>query len=99
MQISQIYYIEYAVTKLSKYMQYSRSVIFKLYLLTFCTNPPVSSYLESDWKKLALGFMFGSNLWSISRIDKSLEMNFVGKYGFISFYSDFLKCIKMNGTL
>ena len=55
MQISQIYYIKYAVTKLSKYMQYSRSVIFKLYLLTFCTNPPVSSYLESDWKKLALG--------------------------------------------
>ena len=48
MQISQIYYIEYAVTKLSKYMQYSRSVIFKLYLLTFCTNLPVSSYLESD---------------------------------------------------
>ena len=48
MQISQIYYIKYAVTKLSKYMQYSRSVIFKLYLLTFCTNPPVSSYLESD---------------------------------------------------
>ena len=29
----------------------------------------------------------------MSRIDKSLEMNFVGKYGFISFYSDFLKCI------
>ena len=97
MQISQIYYIEYAVTKLSKYMQYSRSVIFKLYLLTFCTNPPVSLYLESDWKKLALGSLCWVPIYevSISRIDKSLELNFVWKYDFISFYSDFLKCIKM----
>ena len=97
MQISQIYYIEYAVTKLSKYMQYSRSVIFKLYLLTYCTNPPVSSYLESDWKTLALGSLCWVPIYEevSAELIKSLEMNFVGKYGFISFYSDFLKCIKM----